>query len=363
MMRDHASTWFLIAVAGVALYLSYIIAKPFLNPIFAALVLAIVFYPLHARINSRLRRPNLAASISTVLVIFVIAIPAIFLGITVTRELREQYEWLRHETAAQGGLNPYLMHLMEAPLQYVGLYMDLSRFDVRPTLLGWIERASSYLVAIGASVVTNIFSFFLSAAVAFFTLFFLLRDGRKIQQRTAAILPLTGEQARKFITSVHETIIASVQGGIAVGLAQGSLTGLAFWVLGLSSPVLWGLVAAMASLIPFVGTGIIWAPAAVVLLLQGHWIKAILLLAWGSAVVAQADVVVRPYVVSGRAKIHNLLIFFALLGGMRAFGITGIFIGPVVLSITIVSLRMLADLNPLSQDTNLPGQDEIRDAE
>jgi len=131
----------------------------------------------------------------------------------------------------------------------------------------------------------------------------------------------------------------------------------------LSSPVLWGLVAGMASLIPFVGTGIIWAPAAVVLLLQGHWIKAILLLAWGSAVVAQADVVVRPYVVSGRAKIHNLLIFFALIGGMRAFGIIGIFIGPVVLSITIVALDMLADLNPLSRHTNQPGQDEIRDAE
>jgi len=361
MIRDHASTWFLIAVAGVALYLSYIIAKPFLNPIFAALVLAIVFYPVHARIDSRLRRPNLAASISTILVIFVIAIPAVFLGISVTRELREQYEWLRHETATEGGLNPYLMHLMEAPLRYVGLYIDLSRFDVRPTLLGWIERASSYLVTIGASAVTNIFSFFLSAAVAFFTLFFLFRDGHKTQQRIAAILPLTGEQARKLITSVHETIIASVQGGMAVGLAQGSLTGLAFWVLGLSSPVLWGLLAAMASLIPFVGTGIVWGPATVLLLLQGHWIKAIFLVGWGAAVVAQVDVVLRPYVVSGRARMHNLLIFFALLGGMRAFGIMGIFIGPVVIAITVAIVDMLAEVNLLSPTTQSQ-EDEIRGA-
>jgi predicted PurR-regulated permease PerM len=363
MMRDHASTWFLIVVAAVALYLCYIIAKPFLNPIFGALVLAIVFYPLHSRINSRVRRPSLAASISTVLVIVVIAIPAVFLGITVTRELGQQYEWLRHETAAQGGLNPYLVHLMEAPLRFIGLYIDLSRFDLRPTLLEWVERASRYLVATGASAVTNIFSFFLSATVAFFTLFFLFRDGRRIQQRTAAILPLGDEQARKLITSVHETIVASVHGGIAVGLAQGSLTGLAFWVLGLSSPVLWGLVAGLASLIPFVGTGIVWAPGAIVLLLQGHWVKAILLLAWGSAVVAQVDVLIRPYVVSGRAKIHNLLIFFALLGGMRAFGIMGIFIGPVVISITIVALDMLADINVLSQQMNQPHQSEIRDAQ
>jgi predicted PurR-regulated permease PerM len=363
MMRDHASTWFLIAVAGVALYLSYIIAKPFLNPIFGALVLAIVFYPLHARIDSRVQQPNFAAAISTVLVIVVIAIPAVFFGVTVTRELGEQYEWLRHETAAQGGLNPYLLHLMEAPLRLIAQYIDLSRFDVRPSLLGWVERASRYLVAIGASAVTNIVSFSLSAAVALFTLFFLFRDGRRIQRRTVAILPLTHQQARKLITSVHETIIASVHGGIAVGLAQGSLTSLAFWVLGLSSPVLWGLVAGMASLIPFVGTGIVWAPGAVVLLLQGHWVKAILLLAWGAAVVAQVDVVVRPYVVSGRAKIHNLLIFFALLGGMRAFGIMGIFIGPVVISITIVALDMLADINVVAQQMNPPHPGEIRDAE
>lgn len=286
IMRDHhASTWLSIAVAAVALYLSYLIAKPFLNAIFGALVLAIVFYPLHARVHSRVRRPSIAASISTVVVMLIVAVPAVFLGVTVTRELGEQYEWLHHETAAQGGLNPYLMHLMEAPLQYIGRNIDPSRFDVRPTLLGWVERASSYLVAIGASAVTNIFSFLVSIAVAFFSLFFLFRDGHRIQQRTAAILPLTGEQARNLVASAHETIIASVYGGIAVGLAQGSLTELALWVLGLSSPVLWVLVAALASLIPFVGTGIVWGPAAVVLLLHGHWIKAILLLGWGAAVI------------------------------------------------------------------------------
>lgn len=363
MMLDRASTWFLIVLAAVALYLSYIIAKPFLNPIFAAIVLAIVFSPLHAKIESSVRRPNLAAATSTILVVFIVAIPAVFLGVAITRELGEQYEWLRHQSAAEGGLNPYLMHLIEAPLRLIGRYIDLSRLDVRPTLLGWVEQATKYLVAMVASAVTNIFSFILALAVALFTLFFLFRDGRRIQQRMAAILPLTGEQATKLITSTHETIVASVYGGMAVGLAQGLLTGLAFWILGLSSPVLWALVAAMASLIPFVGTGIVWGPATVVLLLQGHWLKAVFLLGWGAAVVAQVDAVVRPYVVSGRAKMHNLLIFFALLGGMRAFGIMGIFIGPVVISITIAALDMLADVKVRSQQTHQPPEDGIRDAE
>jgi predicted PurR-regulated permease PerM len=185
----------------------------------------------------------------------------------------------------------------------------------------------------------------LEIVVVFFTLFFLFRDGGWIQRRIAVVLPLTHKQSTRLVSRISETIVASVYGGIAVGLAQGLLTGVAFWALGLSSPVLWSLVAALASLIPVVGTGLVWAPAAAVLALGGHWIKALILLGWGVAVIAQIDAVVRPYIVSGRAKMHNLLIFFALLGGVKAFGFMGIFIGPVIVSVTIVLLDMLREVN------------------
>ncbi|PSH02738.1 MAG: hypothetical protein CXZ00_15910 [Acidobacteria bacterium] len=345
MVPKRASTWFLVAVAGVALYLCYRIAEPFLSPIFAAIVLAIIFYPLHTRIRSFIPRPNAAATISTILVMLVVAIPAFFLGLVVTRELGDLYQTLSQKSAAEGGLSPYLMHLMEAPLRVIGRYVDLSKLDLRSTLLGWVDKASGYLVSFGAETVSNIFAVILGTIVVFFTLFFLFRDGRSFQQRVLAVLPLTDEQAKKLATGISETIVACIYGGIAVGLAQGSLTGLAFGVLGLPSPVVWGLVAAMTSLVPVVGTGIVWAPAVVVLLIGGHWIKALILLGWGAAVVAQVDALIRPYVVSGRAKMHKLLIFFALLGGVRAFGLLGLFIGPVVVSVTITVLGLLRDTN------------------
>ncbi len=288
--RKHsvqASMWFLIALAACALYLSYWIAKPFLNSIFVAIILAIVLCPLHARIESSIRRANLAAAISTILVMLIVAIPAAVLGVATVKELSGQYEWLSQKSAAQGGLNPYLMHLMEAPLRVLDRYIDFSRFDLRSTLLRWVEQASRYVLGIGAAAVSNLFSLILGIVVAFFTLFFLFRDRVRIQQRIASMLPLTGEQSRRLVTGINDTILASVYGGIAVALAQGSLTGLAFWILGVSAPVLWGLVAAMASLVPIVGTAIVWAPAAVVLLVSGHWIKALILLVWGAAVVAQ----------------------------------------------------------------------------
>jgi predicted PurR-regulated permease PerM len=139
--------------------------------------------------------------------------------------------------------------------------------------------------------------------------------------------------------------LAAVLRVFAVGIAQGSLLSLAFWVLGVPSPVLWGLVTALFSLIPFIGSAAVWGPAVIILLISGHWWKALILLGWGAAVVGQVDSLVRPYVISERAKLHTLLVFFALLGGVKAFGVIGLFIGPLVLSVTFVVLEMLQQAN------------------
>ena len=341
----------MFALVALALYLSYLVAQPFLNAVFAAVVLAVVFHPLHARMRLSARRPNLAATISTILVILIVAIPAVILGIVVTRELGDMYRSLAETSAAQGGLSAYVLHLLEKPMRLLGAHVDMSRVDLRSTMLGWVDSASRYLVGMSGRAVSNVLSLALEIVVVFFTLFFLFRDGASFQTLIAELLPLTPEQSTRLASRIGETIVASVYGGIAVGLVQGLLTGLAFWVLGLSSPVLWGLVAAFTSLIPFVGTGLVWAPAVAVLALGGHWIKALVLLGWGGAVVAQIDAVVRPYIVSGRTKMHNLLIFFSLLGGVKAFGFMGLFIGPVVVSVTIVLLDMLKEVNAVSAQT------------
>jgi predicted PurR-regulated permease PerM len=181
--------------------------------------------------------------------------------------------------------------------------------------------------------------------VTFFTLFFLFRDGRLMLAHTAAMVPLNAEQVQRLYNGIGNSIIANVYGCVAVGAAQGSLAGLAFWVLGLNSPVLWGLVTALFSLIPIVGSPAVWGPAVIILLAGGHWWKGLILLGWGVAVISQVDNLVRLYVISERVKLHSLLVFFALLGGVKAFGIMGLFIGPVVLSITLVLLEMLQEAN------------------
>jgi len=343
--KPTASTLFLLALAALSLYFCYLIASPFLTPIFLAIMIAIVFHPIHVQVQARIRGRNMAALISTILVLIVLVVPTVGLGVVVSQEVRGLYQLLDQRSAQQGGWNPYAMHIVDRLLGWVGQYIDLKSLDLRGALLRGLEQISRFLLSWGAHILSNIISFFAEAVIAFFTLFFLFREGGSIGLRAASLLPLRADQVDRLFTGISNSIIANVYGCLAVGATQGSLLGLAFWVLGLPSPVLWGLVTALFSLIPIIGSAAVWGPAVIILMVAGHWWKALILLVWGAAVVGQIDSLVRPYVISERAKMHTLLVFFALLGGVRAFGVMGLFIGPVVLSVTLVVLEMLREEN------------------
>ena len=346
MDRKRATTTlFLVILAATALYFCYLIAKPFLSPIFLAIMIAIIFHPVHVRVHARVPGSNPAALISTTLVLLLVVIPVVGLAVVVSREITVLYQLVNKRSVAQGGWNPYMMHAMERILGWLGRYVDLSALDIRGAVLRWLEQISRFLLSWGALAIGNIVSFIADAVITFFTLFFLFREGASMREHAAAILPLSRGQVERLFSGISDSIIANVHGFLAVGAAQGSLTALAFWVLGLPSPVLWGVVTALFSLIPVIGSAAVWGPAVIILLMGGHWWKALILLCWGAVVVAQVDSLVRPWVISERVKLHTLLVFFALLGGVRAFGVMGLFIGPVVLSVTLVVLEMVREMN------------------
>jgi predicted PurR-regulated permease PerM len=340
-VRKQAAVFCLLGLAAIALYLCYLIAKPFLAPLLIAVMIAIVLHPIHLRIRKLFRSANGAAAISTTLVLLVVAIPLVVLGISISKELSDVVHSLRERGGSQTSLSPYLAHLAENLVKRLGNYVNLSQFDPQAALLRGVEQLSRYLLAAGAAVLSNLASFSLDLVVVFFSLFFFFREGETILERFGAILPLNADQTGKLFEEISETMTANLYGGLAVAAAQGTLTGLAFGVLGLSAPILWALVTALASLIPLVGSALVWGPAAMLLFLSGHWIKGTILLAWGAGVVGQIDAIVRPYVVGAHVKVHTLLVFFSLLGGVEAFGVMGIFIGPVVLSVTMAVLDML----------------------
>jgi predicted PurR-regulated permease PerM len=162
-------------------------------------------------------------------------------------------------------------------------------------------------------------------------------------ERLARVPPLGANQVDRLCRGVSETIQASMFGMMAVALAQAVLQGTGFWFLGVPGPVLWGTVTVFASLLPVIGAASVWIPAAVWLFLAGSWVKGIVLIAWGVGVVGMADNLLRPYVMSGKVAMHPLILFFALMGGVQAFGMIGLFAGPVIVAVTQTLFELLAE--------------------
>jgi predicted PurR-regulated permease PerM len=155
------------------------------------------------------------------------------------------------------------------------------------------------------------------------------------------------------IATISASIEANIYGVLAVSLAQGTLGAIGYAIAGLPSVIIWSVATALFSMIPLAGAASVWVTATIYLLVAGSWGKAIFMAAWGAGVISTADNVVRPLVLSGRVEIHTLLIFFSLLGGVRAFGLVGLFVGPIIVSVAIALLRILEEER---RDWDLPSK-------
>ncbi len=340
---NRPSMIFLLALGLIVLYFSYLIVRPFWEPMFFALLIAIVLYPVHNRVRGLIRSDGWAALVSTLFVLLMVMAPAISLGVKASTEIANLSEWLGKRTAGEGGVGPYALHLVDGAVQGLGQYVDVSKFDVRGAIIAELKKASASFPRLGATLAGNLLSFLASAVLTFVILFFLFREGPSLLERGGALLPLSKHQVERLYRGVSDAILANVYGGIAVGIAQGLLTGAACAVLGVGSPILLGLAAAILSLVPIVGSAAVWGPVAVFLMINGHWIKGLVLMGWGAGVVGTVDNIIRPYFLKRGLKIHTLALLFALLGGVQAFGFVGLFLGPVVVSVGAVLLELLQE--------------------
>lgn len=340
---------FLVALCLLTGWLVYLISEPFLQPILAAFLLAVIYYPLHLRWLKVIRYPNLAALVSTLTVLLTLVVPFVLLGIALERELVELYRGISEQSAQDGGWGPWLTHTSERLNDWLRGLVGGVRFDLKQIVLERLQKASATLVEDAAGVLGNVAGFLVNGAIAFFTLFFIFRDGSYIYDRISAAVPLRTGQFDRLRNEVSRTITASVYGGLAVAVSQGVLTGLAFWGLGISSPVLWAMTAALFSFVPLFGPTLVWGPAALILFIGGHWLKGLILLAWGAGVIGLADNIIRPYIISGQVKFYPLTIFIALLGGVQAFGLLGLFIGPIALAVAQALFTIVREENQLRQ--------------
>ncbi len=351
MNNKRTTIIFLSVLLVIVLALTFVITQSFLRPIAFAIILAVVFYPLHERLlRWNKGRAGSSALLSTLLLILLFAVPSFIIAVLAANEALAAAHYLGRRSAAEGGFSSMVMTLADRPLRYVGHWVDLSKYDLNAMVSANAQKVSVWLVGFGANVLSGIARFVVDALITFVVVFFLFRDGVQWAYRAGMVLPLSAEQVARLYRNISDTIIANVYGILSVGVAQGLLTGIAMRIVGMESSLLLGVAAGFASIIPVVGSALIWAPVAIYLLVTGAIWKGVFLFVWGVLVVSAIDNVIRPWVVGGRVELHPLVLVFFILGGVEAFGFLGLFLGPVIASV----LAALFDI--LRTELRQPGE-------
>jgi predicted PurR-regulated permease PerM len=343
MRREHIALAIFTALILIACYLFYTIFRPFLASIIWGAVLAGVFYPLNALFARRMKRDNVRALLMCIIVVAVIIVPAVFLTIGLIGEVTDALP--KFKAAVDSGqldfiLKPRTYGWNEKIKEFLGPYVDASNLDIESVITANMQRLTAFIVEKFSNFIGNFSAAIVSFALSVLSMFFFFRDGPRLIIRLKDLLPMSDDLKHSLTMRLREVIEASIYGGVLVAAVQGLLGGIIFWVTGLPSPIFWGTVMAILSLIPIVGPYLIYIPAAVILILSGSWIRGIIVLILGIVVVSQSDNVLRPVIISSRTKIHTLLLFFSILGGLKVFGLLGIILGPVVASIILTLVEV-----------------------
>ncbi len=299
-------------------------------------VLAIVFYPAHRWLLRKTGHEALTVWISTLLVGLLFLLPMGLFGLVLAREAKHAYDLVSQSLGPSGGME-WWGALIDRLSQLVGI----ERAQLDEMLVGRLQGIANSAVGNALKSIQGVGSWIASSVITLVTLFFMLDGGRRILDTLKEWSPLPGEMVEELFAEVEKLIFANVYGVLSVALAQGSLTGIGFWFLGLPSAIFWGAVAAVLSVLPFFGAGLVWVPAALYLFGTGQYMKGGILLAWGALVVSMADNIIRPLVLSERVQMNASIMFFALLGGVQAFGLLGLFAGPIFFSLALAVLRLL----------------------
>jgi predicted PurR-regulated permease PerM len=332
---------FVILVALTTLAFVGLIAS-FLMPVFWAAVLATVFFPLQRRYVARLGgRRSLAALATMLTIIGLVVVPLFFVGLAMSREAA-----YLHDQITSGAID------LQAPLRFLRRMTPvasdyLAGFGIE--VEGLVQRLSTFAVAVSqfiASRALGIGQDVLRITALFFLmlyiLFFFLRDGSQLVATLIRVLPLGDVRKRQLLAKFADVSLATIKGTLVVGVVQGAIGAVLFWVLGIPAPVFWGSLMAVFSVLPAVGPGLIWLPAAVILLAMGHILKSIVLIAAGVLVIGLVDNVLRPVLVGRDTQMPDYLVLLATLGGIAVFGVSGFVIGPVIAAFFLVVWEMFA---------------------
>ena len=324
----------LASLAAIGIYLCYRLALPCIPSLVWAGALAMIFAPLQRWLETKVKRPNLAAALSLVIIGLLVVVPATWFAQKLAEQTTMVPGRIQKQIAAgkwhmNGEQHPQMAHLL------AWVERQVSSPENASMTATWVKTILSRLVKESAIAAVQV-------SLTLYFLFYFLRDRAPVLKAIRTFLPLSESDTDTLFSRVNDTIHATLRGMLALSALQGLLGGLMFWWLGVPVPWFWALVAAVFAFVPVVDTFVLWLPAAVYLGLEGRWLEALVVAALGSLLVRAIENFLYPVLVKDRLKVSSLSIFVSLVGGLVLFGWTGLVLGPVILTITSALLEICA---------------------
>ncbi len=344
--RQGLYGYFLIVLLLLALYLMYGLIRPFLHTVILSIVVAACFSPLYTRILNRLgnREIPAAAAVMGVLVVCFALPVAVFLSGLIPQTLdsiRAVNHWLGvtdfDSLLQQTRIEPAIAWL-QAKLPFV----DPVELDIKHNITLLSKTVGQSVISFATTALGDTVTFFFHFLLMLLIIFFLLKDGKKMLAAVKYLCPMREEQEDHIINTLRQVSRSVLVGGLLVAVLQGIVGGLGLAFVGIPA-LFWGTVMGFCSLIPVIGTGLVWIPASLYLLIMGEWQNALFLTLWCALPVAAIDSFLRPYFMRDSAGVSVFFIFMSILGGIKAFGMLGILYGPLILSFTMVMLTIYGE--------------------
>ncbi len=327
-----------------ALALVVVIVGPFLRALAWAGVVGMLTFPLYRSLRSRLQeRSTLAAAIMTPLVVAVLVLPVVGLVFLITQDVTLLYHFLEEQAALKP--KPLVLDFSEYPwlqslLKHLKPTLESYGISSERPILDSLQRVMTFLLSYSAAIFKNFLSFCVKLLMMVVALFFIYRDGDIFQQHFWSVIPLADDHKRMLARTVKNVLTAVMYGIFLTCIVQGLLGGLGYWVCGLPSPLLLGVLTAATALVPVVGAALVWVPAGIYLVLQGQAMPGVGLLLWGALVVSAIDNVLRPLFISGHGHLPILAVALGVLGGLAAFGFVGLIVGPLTLALFLAVFKI-----------------------
>ena len=355
--------YFLMGVLLLLIALMITFISPFGVDLLIAGIIVTAVYPVHKWFYKKIPSRSIAALISMILTIVIILVPFTLFGFFVAQQATDAYVVVSQRVneivaATDGGTGSKILEMIpfSDKIHSTFKYLPITTDDILQTAKDAVGVTSSFLLSKTTNILKNLSFFLIHLLIFLISLYYFLREGDKLVHYIRSLLPLSKQYRQELFTKLSKLSYGIIYGIFGAAILQGFLVGLGFFVAGISNAAFWGVIAALFSPLPYIGVTVIWLPAVILLAIGGHWVIALLLLAWCVLIVSTADNLIKPYIIGSQTNLHPLATLLMLLGGTFVFGLKGLLFGPLVLTLGLAFLHIykleyktILDIEEISQ--------------